>query len=137
MKDPMLTCLICPNSFDDLKEFRPVYVQDMRREFYDETAQRAHSAEQNRWQQLEVCIGPCGEVTVLIGHICPSCASRESVERLKLTRADEVVNKLDGRQASLLAWMTSAPSRPAAAHTARVTAANVDVVSERPGQPPA
>jgi hypothetical protein len=129
-----MKCLICPNEIDDKREFLPSYSEELRRMIYDEAGQRAHAMEQNRWQQVELCLGPCGEVTILLGHLCPSCTTREAIERLQLTKAEERVNPLDSRSALMLAWMTSTPARPPAAHSARVTAANVDAVSERPRQ---
>ena len=77
-----MKCLLCENEIDDKKEFPVVYSEERRGMVYDEAGQRAHAAEQNRWQQLRVAVGPCGEEEIIVGHICPD----ETLDNIRVSR---------------------------------------------------
>jgi hypothetical protein len=127
-----MKCLLCPNEFDDLKEFPTVYVEALRGEFYDEAGRRAHSAEQDRWQQIEVVLGACGEVSIMQGHICPSCANVETLRHLTIARSGEPLREFDPYAKRVLAFMTSRDMKPVANNVVVVRDPNVDARNPRP-----
>ena len=79
-----MKCLLCANEIDDKKEFPRVYSEEKRDWFYDEAGQRAHAAQQNRWQQIQVTVGPTLDIVLVLGHIC----QEEHLGNIALCRTD-------------------------------------------------
>lgn len=100
-----MKCLLCENQIDDKKEFPVTYSEERRGMVFDEAGQRAHSAELNRWNQIVVSLGPCGELQLIHGHGCPSCTSREGLERISLHVESEPVNPLTSRQVDAMNFL--------------------------------
>lgn len=129
-----MKCLMCPGEFDDLKEFPKVYVESLRAEFYDEAGRRAHSAEQSRWQQIEVVLGACGEVSVMQGHICPACSTLSELRRLTIAKAPEPIREFDDYAKRVIHFMTRTDIQPVAQNVVKVHQPNVDARNARPDE---
>jgi hypothetical protein len=126
-----MKCLLCPNEIDDKREFPKVYDERIRAWDYREAEIRAHTSQQNRWQQIEVVLGPCGEVSIMRGHICPDCANAETLCHLTVARAEGPQREFDPYEKRVIAFMTRTDN-PIANNVVVVSQPNVHASNPRP-----